>query len=362
MTPDDLLAALKTVLIPGMKVDPVTAGLISGVVVHEGKAGFIIESGSLSQQAAENLRAACEKAVKKMGISGGVTIVLTAEKSTLHGVQAAPKPAPAAAKPQASKAAVPPAQWNDAPIEGVARVLAIGSGKGGVGKSTVAVNLALALSQQGNTVGLLDADIYGPSAGLMLGLSGKPAIREGRMVPLEAHGIKALSMAFLVDHDGPVVWRGPMLSKTLQQFARGTDWGALDYLIIDLPPGTGDVQLSLAQQIPIDGAVIVSTPQAVAWLDAKKCALMFEKLGVPVLGIIENMTIWKDAAGKEQAPFGKGVTASAARALKLPVIARLPLEQAVAEGGDSGKPVVSSASGSAAARAIREAAAYLDNL
>lgn len=356
MQKDDLLAALKTVAIPGMTVDPVTAGLISGIIVREGRAGFIIESGSLSEKAAQTLRKTCEEAVKKLGNVQDVTVVLTAETSAA----AAPKAAPQPGAPQ--PAARPEAQWNDAPVPGIGRIIAVGSGKGGVGKSTVAANLALALYQQGHAVGVLDADIYGPSMGMMLGTSGKPELRGHALVPREAYGLKVMSMAFLVDHDGPVVWRGPMLAKTLQQFVRGTAWGALDYLIIDLPPGTGDVQLSLAQQVPIDGAVVVSTPQAVAWLDAKKCVLMFEKLGIPVLGVIENMALWKDPKGKEQTPFGAGVTAAQARALHLPVLARLPLEQAVAEGGDLGRPVMANASTSAAARALREAAAHITRL
>lgn len=236
----------------------------------------------------------------------------------------------------ASPAAARPAQWNREPLEGVKRIVAVASGKGGVGKSTVAVNLARALTALGKRAGLLDADIHGPSAPRMLGLSGKPEVRDGKLVPLAAEGVACLSMG-LIAGEGAVVWRGPMLAKALAQMLRGADWGDLDFLLIDLPPGTGDVQISLAQLVPLTGAVIVTTPQEVAAQDAFKCAEMFIRLGVPLLGVVENMSWFADPAGTRHRLFGQGGGARLAERVKAPYLGEIPLDPAIGSAADAGK-------------------------
>lgn len=228
-------------------------------------------------------------------------------------------------------------------VPGVKNIIAVSSGKGGVGKSTVAVNLAVALAQLGALVGLIDADIYGPNAPLMLGLQGASApVSEGNILqPLYNHGVKLVSMGFLIDADQPVVWRGPMLNGMIRNFLYQTNWGELDYLIVDMPPGTGDVQLTLAQSVPIAGAVIVTTPQAVALLDARKGLRMFQQMNVPILGLVENMSYFvpPDRPECKYFIFGEGGAAKAALELGVPLLGQIPLEMIVREGGDRGIPV-----------------------
>ena len=227
-------------------------------------------------------------------------------------------------------------------IPDIKRCVVVGSGKGGVGKSTVTVNLAVALAQQGLKVGLLDSDIYGPSIPMMLGLKDSPmATPEGQILPLEAFGVKVMSMGVLVEEDRPIIWRGAMLNKALQQFLKDVAWGDLDLLLIDLPPGTGDVQLTLIQNAQVDGAVIVSTPQDVAFLDAKKAIGMFGTVKVPVLGIIENMSSFLcPGCGQETQIFGHGGVKAAAERMSLPFLGEVPIDLAIREGGDAGKPLV----------------------
>jgi ATP-binding protein involved in chromosome partitioning len=233
------------------------------------------------------------------------------------------------------------------------RILAISSGKGGVGKSTVAVNLAVALAQQGARVGLMDADIYGPNIPLMMGVNAPPAVINERIVPLEAHGVKIISLGFLIDRDQPAIWRGPIVMKIIGQFLRDVAWGELDYFIVDMPPGTGDAQLSLVQTTPVGGAIIVTTPQDVAIGDALRGAKMFQRVAVPVLGIVENMS-WFECphCGKPSPLFGTGGGERLARELDLPLLAQIPLYPRVREGGDTGAPIVVSDPDSAAARAL----------
>ncbi|RDZ29729.1 iron-sulfur cluster carrier protein ApbC [Lysobacter silvisoli] len=252
-------------------------------------------------------------------------------------------------------------QPNLAPLENVRNLIAVGSGKGGVGKSTTAVNLALALAADGARVGVLDADIYGPSVPTMLGLSGKPDSPDGKTIePMRAHGIAAMSIGLLVEQDTPMIWRGPMATSALTQLLNETRWGELDYLIVDLPPGTGDIQLTLAQKIPVAGAVIVTTPQDVATLDARKALKMFEKVQVPVLGLVENMAVHVCSnCGHAEHVFGQGGGARMAEQYGVPLLGSLPLELAIREQGDAGTPVVAAQPDSAAAQAYRAAARNL---
>ncbi|MGY0611450.1 MULTISPECIES: iron-sulfur cluster carrier protein ApbC [unclassified Luteimonas] len=247
------------------------------------------------------------------------------------------------------------------PLPRVRNIIAVGSGKGGVGKSTTAVNLALALAAEGPRVGILDADVYGPSIPTMLGLSGRPESPDNKSIlPMRAHGIEAMSIGLLVEDDTPMIWRGPMATSALTQLLGDTLWGGeegLDYLVIDLPPGTGDIQLTLAQKIPVAGAVIVTTPQDVATLDARKALKMFEKVEVPVLGLVENMAVHVCSnCGHAEHVFGEGGGARMASQYGVPLLGSLPLEIAIRQHADSGVPVVAAAPDSAAAAAYRELA------
>ncbi|WP_082538755.1 iron-sulfur cluster carrier protein ApbC [Lysobacter sp. Root494] len=238
------------------------------------------------------------------------------------------------------------------PLPNVRNIIAVGSGKGGVGKSTVAVNLALALAADGAKVGILDADIYGPSVPLMLGLAGRPDSPDGKTIePMRAHGVEAMSIGLLVDQDTPMIWRGPMATSALTQLLTETRWGDLDYLILDLPPGTGDIQLTMAQKIPVAGAVVVTTPQDVATLDARKALKMFEKVDVPVLGLIENMAVHVcPNCGHAEHVFGEGGGQRMAETYGVPLLGSLPLEARVREQGDAGIPIVAADPDSAAAQ------------
>jgi len=246
-------------------------------------------------------------------------------------------------------------------IPGIKRCVVVGSGKGGVGKSTVTANLAIAMAQRGLKVGLLDSDIYGPSIPMMLGLKDSPlGTPEGQILPLEKFGVKVMSMGLLIEEDRPVIWRGAMLNKALQQFLKDVAWGALDVLFIDLPPGTGDTQLTLIQNAQVDGAVIVSTPQDVAFLDAKKAMGMFNTVKVPVVGIIENMSSFIcPGCGQETQIFGHGGVRDAAARMKLPFLGEVPIDLAIREGGDSGNPLVAAHPDSPQTKVFQEMAKVL---
>ncbi|HQR38563.1 MAG TPA: Mrp/NBP35 family ATP-binding protein [Blastocatellia bacterium] len=244
-----------------------------------------------------------------------------------------------------------------APVEGIKNIIAVSSGKGGVGKTTVAVNLAAALAARGLRVGLLDTDVYGPNVPLMVGVNEQPKIVGQKIVPIEAHGMKIMSMGFLNPGDKPVVWRGPMLHGVVKQFLSDVDWGELDFLIVDMPPGTGDVQLSLAQLVPVQGAVVVTTPQEVAATDVRKAINMFEQVGVPLVGVVENMSYFIcDNCSTRHEIFGSGAGASIARQFSTELLGRIPLGAHVRESGDSGVPVVVASPETDQAKAFREIA------
>jgi ATP-binding protein involved in chromosome partitioning len=326
---DRVLAALARVVDPETGRDVVSAGLIQGLVVRDGNVGFAVEVDPKAGAAREPLRRACEAAVFDLPGVTSVTAVLTAHRAAAAptGTQAPRQPAPAAAKPA---------------IPGVASIVAVASGKGGVGKSTTAVNLALGLARLGKRVGVLDADIYGPSIPRMLGIKGKPQTRDGKvLLPMRNHGIVCMSIGFLVDEDTPMIWRGPMVISALQQMLNDVDWGELDVLVVDMPPGTGDAQLTMAQRVPLTGAVIVSTPQDIALIDARKGLNMFRKVDVPVFGIVENMsTFICPHCGEATEIFGHGGARATARELGCDFLGEVPLKLSIRVQSDSGAPIV----------------------
>jgi ATP-binding protein involved in chromosome partitioning len=243
-------------------------------------------------------------------------------------------------------------------IPGIKNIIAVASGKGGVGKSTTAVNLALALASEGATVGMLDADIYGPSQPMMLGIAGRPESKDGKhLEPMEGHGLQAISIGFLIDVDTPMVWRGPMVTQALEQLLKDTNWRELDYLVVDLPPGTGDIQLTLAQKVPVTGAIIVTTPQDIALIDARKGLKMFEKVGIPILGVVENMSVHVcPKCGHESHIFGEGGAQRMCRDYGTELLGQLPLDEAIRSQADSGKPTVVSDPDGAVAEIYRRIA------
>ena len=327
----DVLAALKRVADPDRGQDIVTLGMITGLSIREGHVGFAIEVDRARGPKLEPLRQAAEKAVEALPGVLSVSAVLTAE--ALHGTPQPPRGhGHAHGTPQAEKPAVP----------GVKFIIAVASGKGGVGKSTTAANLALALAAIGRKVGVLDADIYGPSMPRMLGISGKPSSRDGKhLEPMHNHGVACMSMGFLVAEDTPMIWRGPMVQSALSQMLRDVNWGELDVMVVDMPPGTGDAQLTMAQQVPLAGAVIVSTPQDIALLDARKGLNMFRKVNVPVLGFIENMSYFLcPHCGERTEIFSHGGARKEAEKLGTEFLGELPLDVAIRETSDGGQPIV----------------------
>ena len=331
-----------------------------------GSSSSLVESGAVRQLEVEDGHVRIQLAVQAPhpGVAGEVRAAIEEALAHVDGVETTEvrvQPLLATVQPGPAAASEPPSTWADK-IPGVRHVIAVASGKGGVGKSTVSANLALAAAALGHRVGLLDADIYGPSQQMMMGTKSAPVgDPEGRIHPVEAPGgVKVISFGFFVDPDQPVIWRGPLLQKALEQFVGDVNWGDLDYLVVDLPPGTGDVTLTLCQNVPMAGAVIVTTPQDVALIDARKGLHMFRKLDVPVLGIIENMAFYTcPECGHIDNIFGSGGGKRTAEELEIPFLGSVPLDPAIVTGGDQGTPVVIERPDSPAGRAFRELAQNL---
>src|SRR4051794_21044203 len=329
VTETQVKEALQTVKYPGFSRDIVSFGLVKGIQV----AGDEVTV----QMALATNEAAIPRAIKTQAEEVLRTLPGVAQAKVLIDIHAPPAGAGAAG-------------GGTTRIEGGKRVIAVGSGKGGVGKSTVAANLAIALQRTKARVGLCDCDIYGPSISLMFGTRERPtATEENKIIPIEQYNLKLMSMGFLLEDDAPAILRGPMVTRYTQQFLRQVEWGELDYLILDLPPGTGDIQLTIVQTVALAGAIIVTTPQEVALIDARKAAVMFEKVNVPVLGVIENMSYFISGDGKRHEIFGSGGGEREAKRLRVPLLGQIPIDIATRESGDRGMPITAEARPSAVA-------------
>jgi ATP-binding protein involved in chromosome partitioning len=327
MTPDFIRQALSQVRYPGFSRDIVSFGLIKDIISEAGQTTVRIEVATRDPEVPEKIFRDCHEALDHLPDVGTVKI----------DIQVKDAPAAGGADAAVGKSSIP----------GVKRIIAVASGKGGVGKSTVAANLAIGLAATGARVGLCDCDLYGPSMAQMFGTVERPMANEqDEIIPITAHGIQLMSMGFLLEDRSPVIVRGPMATRYTQQFLRQVAWKDLDYLILDLPPGTGDIQLTIVQTVAVDGAVMVTTPQEVALIDARKGVAMFGKVNVPILGLIENMAWFECDAGKRYHIFGKDGGVREARILNVPLLGQIPVDIATREGGDSGRPVALLAPGS----------------
>ena len=353
-TQNDILAALARVLGPDGATPLPQSGAIQGITIRDGKAYVSITVDPQKSMAMEPMRRSAEAAVKSVKGVTGALVTLTSERAPGQGAPAprhSHAPAQPGPKAQAARAGNP--------IPGVKKIIAVASGKGGVGKSTTAANLALGLAALGLKVGVLDADIYGPSMPRLFGLKGKPTLVDGRIMnPMEAFGIKIMSIGFLVEEETPMIWRGPMVMSALTQMLREVAWGELDVLVTDMPPGTGDAQLTMAQAVPLAGAVIVSTPQDLALIDARRAAAMFGRVEVPVLGVIENMSYFICPHCHTRSDiFAHGGARHEAERLKVPFLGEVPLHIDIRETSDAGRPVVASAPDGPHAKAYKAIAA-----
>ena len=345
------LAALDQIVDPLTGKGLAASGRVQALSVREGRAGFVMEVAADQADAFAPVREAAEAALRALPGVQQAQVILTAERAAAPARAAVARPRAAALSPELQAQGAPTPSRGAVRPDHVRHVLAVASGKGGVGKSTVAVNLALAFTRSGLRVGLLDADVYGPSAPRMLGLSGKPTVdAEKKIIPLQAHGLKVMTIGVLVEQDAAMIWRGPMATSAVRQMATGVAWGIeaepLDVLVVDLPPGTGDIQLTLVQRIALTGAVLVSTPQALALDDVRRGASLFARTGVPVLGVVENMA-WLDTPAGRLHPFGEGGARRFAEDAGLPFLGELPLDPALREAADAGRPPVTGASASA---------------
>ena len=329
-----VLEALKVVKDPDLNQDIVTLGFIKNLRIEGGKVGFTVELTTPACPVKEQMREQATAAVK--AISGVTTVEVDMSASVR-----------AAAGPEAGRA----------PVEGVKNIIAVGAGKGGVGKTTVAVNLAIALAKCGSRVGIIDGDIYGPNVPMMLGIKTQLTTDGKKIIPAEKYGIQVISMGFMTSDDAPVIWRGPMLHGAIQQFFREVRWNELDYLIVDMPPGTGDVALSLSQTVPVAGSIVVTTPQAVSLADSRRAVRMYQKLNISTLGIIENMSHFVCPSCHHEADiFGHGGGQKMAEELNTPFLGRIPIYQPIREGSDSGVPLLMSEPNSPAVKAFMSAA------
>jgi ATP-binding protein involved in chromosome partitioning len=326
LTEEKVMDVLRSVRFPGLSRDIVSFGFVKDLTVGGGNVSFRLEVQTSSPRAAEEIQRDATERLRSLPGVNAVTIRLDVRE-----------PAP---PPPRGAVGVPPADANI--LADVRFKIAVASGKGGVGKSTVAANLALALSRLGSRVGLMDSDIYGPSQQMMMGIDEKPFINESnQIVPIEKYGVRVMSLGFLMDVDQPVIWRGPMVMKAVEQFLGDVAWGKLEFLVVDLPPGTGDAQLTLTQKIHLSGAVIVTTPQDVALIDARKGLAMFQKVNVPVLGIVENMSYYIcPKCGHRDEIFKHGGGERTANRLNVPFLGSIPIDPKVAIGGDAGEPIV----------------------
>jgi ATP-binding protein involved in chromosome partitioning len=328
---DAVLGALRAVSDPDIRKDIVSLGFVKDLVIADGRVSFTVELTTHACPSKEQLREQATAAVRGLPGVRDVEVQLTAR------VRSASQP-----------------EKGQPPLPGVKNVIAVGAGKGGVGKTTVAVNLALALARCGSRVGILDGDIYGPNIPIMLGLTGTQLATDGkRIVPAEKYGVQIVSVGFLTNDDAPVIWRGPMLHQAINQFFKEVAWRDLDYLIVDMPPGTGDVALSLSQTVPVVGSIVVTTPQQVSLADSRRAVRMYQKLSIPPIGIVENMSYFAcPNCHHESEIFGHGGGEGLAAQMEVPFLGRLPIYQPIREGSDSGIPLVVAEPASAAARSF----------
>ena len=340
---DDVVAALGKVSSPDGTALPAT-GKLSEIIVNDGKVFFSITVDASAVREWEAVRERAEAAIRAVPGVKSVLVALTAERAGGGAPPPRPQAAPGAARTRGPAPGAPPAP-SPAGIPGVGAIIAVASGKGGVGKSTTAVNLALGLRDLGLKVGILDADIYGPSMPKLLAIRERPQTIGGtRLKPIERHGMAVMSIGFLIEEETPMIWRGPMVMSALTQMLREVEWGTLDVMVVDMPPGTGDAQLTMAQQVPLKGAVIVSTPQDLALIDARRGIAMFRRVNVPVLGIVENMStfICPHCGGRTDI-FGHGGARAEAERLGVPFLGEVPLDMTIRENSDAGMPVVATA-------------------
>ncbi|MFS8115830.1 Mrp/NBP35 family ATP-binding protein [Rhizobium jaguaris] len=359
ITKEQVLETLRTVRGPDLEHNIVELGMVSDVFISDAKVYFSITVPAERAKELEPMRLAAERVIKELPGVKGALVALTADKKAGAGAPAArPAPTQTSAHSHAHAPQQPP-RAGKIGVPGIGAIIAVASGKGGVGKSTTAVNLALGLLANGLRVGILDADIYGPSMPRLLKISGRPTQIDGRIInPMQNYGLKVMSMGFLVDEETAMIWRGPMVQSALLQMLREVAWGELDILVVDMPPGTGDAQLTMAQQVPLAGAIIVSTPQDLALIDARKGLNMFRKVEVPVLGIVENMSYFiAPDTGARYDIFGHGGARKEAERIGVPFLGEVPLTMGIRETSDAGTPVVASDPNGAVAGVYRDIAA-----